>query len=84
MSTSNDSRTAFTNRRDDVYNDTEQVQRALNRVYGLDLREDGIFDDATAQAYGMHQRKCGFRGADANGTPGETSLNKLGFRVGGG
>ncbi len=75
-------RTAFANRQDDVTNDTEQIQRALAAKLGVTLRTDGIVDEATVKAYAQWQRKCGFSGDAANGIPGKTTLERLGFRVG--
>ncbi len=75
-------RVAFTNRQDDVNNDTEQVQRALAVKLGVKLRINGVVDDATVKAYAQWQRKCGFSGADASGVPGKVTLERLRFRVG--
>jgi hypothetical protein len=63
---------AFKRRGDDVNNDTEQVQRALNARYGLKLRTDGIVDDETVAAYKHHQLADRRTGKDADGMPGPT------------
>ncbi|MFB7029681.1 MULTISPECIES: N-acetylmuramoyl-L-alanine amidase [unclassified Streptomyces] len=46
---------------------------------GLLAREfaDGHFGSQTIAAYAAWQRRCGFKGADANGIPGAESLGKL-------
>jgi hypothetical protein len=72
---------AFVKRVEDVSNDTRQVQRALNREYGLHLRTDGIVDEATVAAYKAHQEKLFGVGPDADGIPGRESLEALGFQV---
>ncbi|WP_149180815.1 N-acetylmuramoyl-L-alanine amidase [Streptomyces sp. TRM49041] len=43
---------------------------------------DGHFGTATVRAYAAWQRKLGYRGADADGIPGRTSLTRLGGRHG--
>jgi len=43
---------------------------------------DGHFGTATVQAYAAWQRRCGWSGDDADGTPGIASLKKLGARRG--
>ncbi|MFJ5259082.1 N-acetylmuramoyl-L-alanine amidase [Streptomyces sp. NPDC088387] len=43
---------------------------------------DGHFGTATKAAYGLWQMRCGWRGADADGIPGKSSLTKLGTRRG--
>lgn len=42
---------------------------------------DGLFGPETQEAYAAWQRRCGFRGADADGIPGKVSLQRLGFDV---
>lgn len=62
---------------------TRRVQRALN-ARGARLTVDGIYGPATRRAYTDWQRRLGFRGRDADGLPGRTSLSRLGsgrFRV---
>jgi hypothetical protein len=74
--------TAFKLRQDDIQNDTEQVQRALNREYNLHLRTDGVVDEATVAAYRAHQERLfGKVGDAADGIPGRKSLEALGFEV---
>ena len=72
---------AFVNHADDPLNDTEQVQKALNREYGLHLRTDGKIDEATVAAYKAHQEELFGVGPDATGIPGRESLEALGFHV---
>lgn len=43
---------------------------------------DGHFGTATKAAYGLWQMRCGWRGDDADGLPGKSSLSKLGARRG--
>ncbi|MFI7014378.1 N-acetylmuramoyl-L-alanine amidase [Streptomyces sp. NPDC050164] len=43
---------------------------------------DGHFGTATVTAYAAWQRRCGWRGDDADGIPGKSSLTKLGARRG--
>ncbi|WP_329423975.1 N-acetylmuramoyl-L-alanine amidase [Streptomyces sp. NBC_01268] len=43
---------------------------------------DGHFGTATVAAYAAWQRRCGYKGADADGIPGADSLKKLGARRG--
>lgn len=43
---------------------------------------DGHFGTATRAAYGLWQMRCGWRGKDADGLPGKSSLTKLGKRRG--
>lgn len=64
----------------------EAVQRALNYEFrGQNLKVDGIFGRLTRSRYGQWQYRLGYRGGDADGIPGRTSLGKLadkyGFRV---
>lgn len=42
----------------------------------------GHFGSKTVEAYAAWQRRCGFKGADADGTPGRVSLEKLGAKHG--
>jgi hypothetical protein len=73
---------AFRKRQDDVLNDTEQIQRRINELYHPvpPLRTDGIIDDLTVAAYKKHQLAIGLTGADADGYPGNVSVEALGFR----
>ncbi|GGX01833.1 CHAP and LysM peptidoglycan-binding domain-containing protein [Streptomyces chryseus] len=43
---------------------------------------DGHVGTATLSAYSLYQQRLGYRGADANGIPGMTSLKRLGQRHG--
>ncbi|HEX3931610.1 MAG TPA: peptidoglycan-binding domain-containing protein [Nocardioides sp.] len=43
---------------------------------------DGLFGPETQEAYAAWQRRCGYRGDDADGRPGRLSLQRLGFTVG--
>lgn len=64
--------------------DVRAVQRALKRrmpAHTGDLVPDGCFGPLTQQAYARWQRRCGFRGDAADGIPGRTSLQRLGFQV---
>ena len=40
-----------------------------------------FYGSAMANAYARYQESLGYTGKDADGTPGKSSLNKLGFRV---
>ena len=60
----------------------KRVQRRLNRrLGGRDLPVTGYFGPMTRKKYADWQRKLGYEGKDANGVPGRTSLQKMGFRV---
>ncbi|HEX2361407.1 MAG TPA: hypothetical protein VHI11_04980 [Jiangellaceae bacterium] len=59
------------------------VQRALAAEVGLDFSTGpGTPGRQTKAAYARWQRKLGFRGDDADGIPGFTSLKRLGDRQG--
>ena len=59
------------------------VERALAREGLLDRRwVDGSWGTRTISAYAAWQRRLGFRGTDADGSPGSTSLRALGKRYG--
>lgn len=63
----------------------KDVQRALG-ANGISISVNGIFGTNTRTAYSTWQRRLGYSGLDASGTPGPTSLIKLGqnrFVVGG-
>lgn len=62
--------------------DVQQVKGALfeKGFTGLDYNT-GYFGRGVRHAYGRWQRSLGYRGKDANGIPGRTSLEELGFRV---
>ena len=64
----------------DGADDVKEVQRAL-RGKGYDVTVDGNFGAETTSAYARWQRRLGFSGLDANGLPGETSLERLGLTV---
>ncbi|WP_171113031.1 MULTISPECIES: LysM peptidoglycan-binding domain-containing protein [unclassified Streptomyces] len=65
------------------YPETQLVEMALVGE-GLLARRlaDGHFGTATRSAYAAWQRRLGYRGDDADGIPGKTSLTKLGARRG--
>lgn len=56
---------------------TRLVQQAL-RSKGIRTTVDGWFGTQTIAAYSEWQKRLGYRGLDANGQPGRTSLQKLG------
>lgn len=56
--------------------DVQLVQSALN------VKTTGKWDTATTTAYKKWQESLGFKGKDADGKPGQTSLVKLGNRYG--
>ena len=63
----------------------KNVQRALV-AKGISTSVDGWFGNGTRSAYATWQRRLGYSGLDASGTPGPTSLTTLGqnrFVVGG-
>jgi len=59
-------------------NEVKLVQEALTKVGCNPGLPDGIFGNKTVNAYGTWQRECGYRGANANGAPGFTTLALLG------
>lgn len=64
--------------------DVKPVEAAL-RAEGLlpaKYASDGSFGSLTVKAYAAWQRKCGYRGKDADGIPGKASLTKLGAKHG--
>lgn len=66
-------------------NSVRVVQDALKREFPIANFHDehGVYwGRLTRQAYRWWQEKLGFRGGDANGTPGKTSLTKLGQKQG--
>lgn len=65
------------------YYGTKTVEQALV-AEGLLARSlaDGHFGTATRTAYAAWQRRCGYKGKDADGLPGKDSLSKLGARRG--
>jgi hypothetical protein len=59
------------------------IQKALAVEVGLDFSSGpGIPGPRTRKAYAAWQRRLGFRGDDANGIPGYTSLLRLGTKRG--
>jgi hypothetical protein len=70
-------------RRRQKHNAVLLIQRALAAEVGLDFSSGpGVPGPRTKAAYQKWQRKLGFRGADADGVPGYTSLQRLGARHG--
>lgn len=60
-----------------------RIQQALAAEVGLNFSSGpGIPGPRTKAAYKKWQQKLGFRGADADGIPGYTSLNRLGAKHG--
>lgn len=60
-----------------------RVERALVAERLLAAQwADGHFGTKTVTAYAAWQRRCGYRGADADGIPGRTSLTQLGSKHG--
>ncbi|MGC9538494.1 N-acetylmuramoyl-L-alanine amidase [Streptomyces sp. UG1] len=65
------------------YSGVRTVEAALVDEGLLSKRyDDGHFGSATVSAYAAWQRRLGYRGRDADGIPGKTSLTKLGKRHG--
>lgn len=65
------------------YGGTRTVEAALVDLGYLAKRySDGHFGSLTVRAYARWQRHLGYRGADADGIPGKTSLVKLGLKAG--
>lgn len=65
------------------YKGVGRVERALVAEGLLDARYvDAHFGAKTVAAYAAWQRRLGYRGDDANGIPGKTSLRRLGERYG--
>lgn len=66
-------------------NDIKQVKLALQKKGLLKPGKSGKFNNvwgySTREAYSKWQKSLGYKGHDANGIPGRTSLQKLGFRV---
>jgi peptidoglycan hydrolase-like protein with peptidoglycan-binding domain len=60
--------------------DVKLVQRTL-RSKGYNVAVDGNFGAQTTAAYARWQRSLGYSGLDANGLPGRTSLQRLGFTL---
>lgn len=64
--------------------DVKVVEAALKaeKLLASTYASDGSFGTTTVTAYAAWQRKCGYKGADANGIPGSASLTKLGTKHG--
>jgi hypothetical protein len=62
--------------------DVSLLQSALNDVTGAKIKVSGKFDAPTIAAYKKWQESLGYKGTDADGKPGKTSLIKLGSRYG--
>ncbi|WP_369174247.1 N-acetylmuramoyl-L-alanine amidase [Streptomyces sp. R28] len=61
------------------YAGVKTVEKALVAEGLLETKyADGHFGGATVKAYSAWQHRCGFTGADANGIPGQASLEELG------
>jgi spore germination protein YaaH len=58
------------------------VQNALHRAGFYSGGATSIFDPNTVKAYSKFQQSLGYKGVDANGSPGITSLTKLGNKYG--
>jgi len=56
---------------------TKRIQRALN-AKGFRTPVNGRYGAATTKAYAKFQRSLGYRGMNANGIPGRSSLARLG------
>lgn len=66
-----------------TYAGVRTVEAALVDAGLLEKRySDGHFGTATVAAYAAWQRRLGYRGTDADGIPGKTSLTKLGDKYG--
>jgi hypothetical protein len=66
-----------------TYSGVKTVEAALVNAGLLAKRySDGHFGTTTIAAYAAWQRHLGYRGKDADGIPGKTSLTKLGDRYG--
>jgi len=61
--------------------DVVKVKRRLENRGFYDGNKNNYFNEELRRAYTKWQKHLGFNGADANGIPGKTSLEKLGFRV---
>lgn len=62
--------------------DIKIVQAALVDIVGAKITPNGKWDVPTVEAYKKWQISLGFRGKDADGKPGRTSLQKLGQKYG--
>jgi hypothetical protein len=64
----------------DRNNDVKQMQQRLS-AKGCSVPATGFFGPLTREAVKKWQAKLGYRGKDADGIPGKTSMQRLGFRV---
>jgi len=60
----------------------EIVQQALHNLKHYGGPINGVFDKNTRDAYSHWQTALGYKGADANGVPGNKSLTELGKKAG--
>lgn len=59
-----------------------RLKRRLNRYFPKKKKLVGLrFNNKLKDRYAEYQRSLGYTGKDANGLPGRSSLQKLGFRV---
>ncbi|MGY1579135.1 N-acetylmuramoyl-L-alanine amidase [Streptomyces sp. MN13] len=66
-----------------TYSGVRTVEAALVDAGLLSKRySDGHFGTSTVAAYAKWQQKLGYRGSDADGIPGKTSLTRLGDKYG--
>lgn len=64
--------------------DVRDVQRELKKhmpIRAQRLKVDGRFGPETRKVYAMWQKRCGYRGDDADGAPGRVSLQRLDLKV---
>lgn len=61
--------------------DVRRVKRRLARKGLLIGDQNNYFGKELSRSYAAWQRELGYRGEDADGIPGKSSLEKLGFRV---
>lgn len=61
--------------------DVRRVKRRLDRRGFFRGTDNNYFGKGLRKAYARWQEHLGYEGDDANGIPGRTSLEKLGFRV---
>jgi hypothetical protein len=64
----------------DRNHDVTQMQRRLT-AKGISVPATGYFGPLTREAFRKWQVRLGYRGTDADGIPGKTSMQRLGFRV---
>jgi murein DD-endopeptidase MepM/ murein hydrolase activator NlpD len=69
--------------KDTSKDDVQRVQAALKKTVGLDYSSGpGVWGPKTKAAYKKYQKSLGYEGADADGIPGPSSLEKLGKATG--